>query len=152
MYMGPYIMWNFTLLFMGNMLWLECSTFCLSGRWLMFFYGVPGGDWKHSVNSLIGSVIFLFGRTVFHLYSIAFVYLPLYYNAVVKEQHTTGQVIFFHWLTFIIGFSAYLNIHWSNLIIQQIGRIFIRGKKAYDDKHVELAEQQCKVKSSRFKQ
>lgn len=105
------------------MLWLEISNFFTCIRWLMFFYGVAGGDWKHTLNSIFGAIAFLFGRTLTLIYVAIFIVLPWYTNVFNYDKLTEFENIFNSELLFVVCFNICLNLYWSMLIIKQIGRI-----------------------------
>lgn len=135
----PFAPWGLIVTFAGNMLWVEFSTFFISFRWLLFFYGYMGDDWRQTVNSILGAIAFLFGRTLVLLYVVTFLCAPWFFYSFLQSAYTVGEFLFVLECMIVLAFNVCLNIYWSSLILKQVSRIFSRGKKA-DHQHVELAE------------
>ena len=109
---------NFMVLFGSAMLWLEFSTFFIAFRWMMFFHGIMGGDWKQTLNSVFTAFSFLFLRTVFCIYGVFAIGGPWMYKTFQESGHSYG----FHALnvefTIVAFINVGLNLHWSWLIVK----------------------------------
>jgi hypothetical protein len=132
----------------ANMMWQEFSTIFVAFRYLLFFYGVKGGDLKQSLNSFMLFFTFIVTRSAFQIYCTVAIVTPMIYQIEFKETHKLAYELF--GVAYFAGawFNVYLNVNWSSLIIKQVARIFTRGaanaeKEFVDTRqkgHVQLAE------------
>lgn len=110
-FLGP------TLVFSAAALYQEISTFFVAFRYLLFFYGYSGGDWRQTVNSAFLAISFLILRAV-GIVILVWTVAPSIISNLLAETSTIWYVLS------LIGFSAaalfniFLNVHWSWLIVK----------------------------------
>lgn len=68
----------------ANMMWQEFSTIFVAVRYLLFFYGVKGGDFRQTLNSFMLFFSFIFTRSVFQIYCAVAIVSPMIYQMVFK--------------------------------------------------------------------
>ena len=108
------IPFNLPVVFGSAMLWLEISTYFIAFRWMMFFNGIMGGDWRQNLNSFFIVTVFIFCRTIFQLYAVVVVGMPFLYKTFFKE---TGNNIFYQLLIleffFAVVINVIMNVYWT---------------------------------------
>lgn len=130
----------------------EFSTFFVAFRYLLFFYGYSGGDWRQSINSFFLAISFFFIRTIGQVLQVAMVTLVCFDSMVGSATSLLYRLLMVVFFTGV-SFNIFLNVHWSWLILKQIIRIFTRGAavaekqfvgtedgKSKQERHVQLAE------------
>jgi hypothetical protein len=109
---------NFMVLFGSAMLWLEFSTFFIAFRWMMFFHGIMGEDWRQTLNSFLIALSFLIFRTVFCIYGVFAIGGPWMYKTFQESGHSFGFIALNVEFIIVAFINVGLNLHWSSLIVK----------------------------------
>lgn len=108
---------NMPIVFGSAMTFLEISTPFVAIRWMLFFHGVVGGDWRQTINTIICGIVFIFCRTGFQLVAVVWV-MPWILNTFFVE---TGKPVWYLPLiaefTLAVFINVAFNLYWSYLII-----------------------------------
>lgn len=110
-------------------LFMESTTWFVSGRWLLFEHGVSGGSILQTINSAMLFLTFIVCRVGFETYVIAMSGIPYLFAVYVNGEISTTLAyrVLFAFMTTSLLITYALNWYWLGLIIRQLVRILKRG-------------------------
>ena len=121
---GTLVFMNFTVVFGVMLLFVEVSTPFICIRWFLYAHGLQHTIWN-KINSVVCFFTFLIGRLLFQLYILFWYGYPLL-NTMFQTEMPYWKVSILFLMYFAITVSAFANIYWMWLIINQIVRLVKR--------------------------
>lgn len=113
-FMGPIVVYG------SNMLFQDFSALFVAAKYFMSHYGIADTDKKQVAASVMNSIFFIFGRTIFLVYCSLIMMGPFWIKALFIEVNSPAYKAFITEMIAAIMLNISLNVAQSWIIVKQL--------------------------------